>query len=59
MIRGNLLPSPTDHCHPCPGACIRLLGGIVESAPAVGGKGHAKTGTLKTTPAIQTAIRVC
>jgi len=57
MIRGNL-------CHHRQTIAILALAlafgswaGIAESAPAVGGKGHAKTGTPKTTPAIQTAIR--
>ncbi|MBA5870620.1 MAG: hypothetical protein GDA68_11595 [Nitrospira sp. CR2.1] len=57
MIRRNLFPQRQTIAIAALALALGALAGTAESAPAAGTKGHAKAGTVNTTPAIQTAIR--
>lgn len=57
MIRRNLFPRRQTIAIAALALALGALAGTAESAPAAGTKGHAKAGTVNTTPAIQTAIR--
>ncbi len=57
MIRGNLFHRRQTIAILTLALALGTWAGTAESAPTAGGKGHAKTGAPKTTPAIQTAIR--
>ncbi|MBA5875834.1 MAG: hypothetical protein GDA66_14960 [Nitrospira sp. CR1.2] len=57
MIRRNLFPRRQTIAIAAFALALGALAGTAESAPAAGTKGHAKAGTVNTTPAIQTAIR--
>ena len=57
MIRGNLFHRRQTIAIATLALALGAWAGTAESAPAAGAKGHAKAGTVKTTPAIQTAIR--
>ncbi|MBS0169733.1 MAG: hypothetical protein JSR62_05210 [Nitrospira sp.] len=57
MIRGNLFHRRQMIAIATLALALGAWAGTAESAPAAGTKGHAKAGTVKSTPAIQTAIR--
>ncbi|MBL8044333.1 MAG: hypothetical protein JNL86_15595 [Nitrospira sp.] len=57
MIRGNLFHRRQMTTLATLALTLVAWAGSAESAPTAGAKGHAKAGAVKTTPAIQTAIR--
>ncbi len=57
MIRGNLFHRRQTIAIATLALALGAWAGTAESAPAASAKGHAKAGAVKTTPAIQTAIR--
>ncbi len=57
MILGNLFHRRQTIAIATLALALGAWAGTAESAPATGTKGQAKAGTVKTTPAIQTAIR--